>query len=684
MKKKRLSVSILRERRPIAKRCIAAGLYQKLVNKLESSFIIKQNMLVHLNHPFPQGEFLHVIHQARNVFIFVAHANAEGRRQALSAQDVDNLLNFQQALLPADLLQHAYRLAPFLIIAANDKNQYAHLNKKGFCFLSKMVVGNVVSLIKNEALAKASPAIQRRLQSVFSPETTIPRSLSGNDMPFLDQTQEKILKQSLCPSPYLSGYTPNTHLYQGSVGSGKTLVLLQRAKLLQQLNPTWKLLVIAPNIAALHALQKMQRALNLEASIEVIGFQHWCRRHIKDVLQFIYADEAFELAMEAVTRYFSESDYCLTAAQLLAELAYSADRAIDTLECYLATERNGLSFTLDMDMSNADNNAFRLRVWEAMQDVARALRLRNLHMACDLAPLLWYQVVQGKVELPQYDAIFIDDAHALAPIGFRLLQQTFQLVDKTSDEVDRLQSGHLFMMADRIQNTPSQAQTNQVYTWREANIQVIEHETVLGQCYRTSIDILQLANKLHPVEKQASAYSYSVRRKSTKRWRWPYKAPILFHLTQEMDEIDLLVKEIKVLLDRGMQAKDILIVQAEQTSIRPLAMLLREQLEMTVSVFGDPEYSAKTLYITALNTISAIESPVVFIVGLQHLFATESESNESKRRALYSGIMRAQHQLTLMLVADTIPPELQLKELKVVKNPTRKNNVYSLFPVTVF
>jgi superfamily I DNA/RNA helicase len=296
--------------------------------------------------------------------------------------------------------------------------------------------------------------------------------------------------------------------------------------------------------------------------------------------------------------------------------------------------------------------------------------------------------LQGKVELPKYDAILIDDAHALAPIGFKLLHQACQLTNKTSAEADSqfkskrgLNTGHLFMMADRIQNTSSHVQTHQ-YTWREANIQVIEHETVLSQCYRTSTDILQLANKLYPMEKQTSAYR--VRRKNTKRWRWPYKAPILFHLTQEIDEIDLLVKEISVLLDRGMKAKDILIVQAGQTSIRPLAMLLREKLDITVSVFGDPEYSEKTLYIAALNTISAIESPVVFIVGLQHLFAAQSESNESKCRILYRGIMRAQHQLTLLLVADTIPAELQLKELRVVKNPTRKNNVYSLFPVSVF
>jgi superfamily I DNA/RNA helicase len=344
-----------------------------------------------------------------------------------------------------------------------------------------------------------------------------------------------------------------------------------------------------------------------------------------------------------------------------------------------------MSFALD----NRDNNALRIRVWEAMQDVAQALRLRNRHMACDLAPLLWYQVLQGKVELPKYDVIFIDDAHALAPIGFKLLHQACQLTNKTSAEIDSqfkskcaLNMGHLFMMADRIQNTSSHVQTHQFCTWREANIQVIEHETVLSQCYRTSTDILQLANKFYPVEKQTSAYG--ARRKSTKRWRWPYKEPILFHLTQQIDEIDLLVKEISVLLDRGMQAKDILIVQAGQTSIRPLAMLLREKLDITVSVLGDPEYSEKTLYITALNTLSAIESPVVFIVGLQHLFSAKSDSNESKRRILYRGIMRAQHQLTLLLVADTIPAELQLKELKVVKNPTRKNNVYSLFPVSVF
>ena len=679
MKKKRLSVSILRERRPIAKRCIAAGLYQKLVNKLEPSFIIKRNMLVHLNHSFPKGEFLHVIHQARNVFIFVACTNTDGRRQALSAQDVDNLLCFQRALLPADLLQHAYRLAPFLIIAANDKNQYAHLNKKGFCFMSKMVLGNVVSLIKNNALAKASPAIQRRLQTVFSPETHIPQALSSNGMPFLDQTQEKILKQSLCPTSHSSSYTSNIHLYRGTAGSGKTLVLLQRAKLLQQLNPTWKLLVIAPNIAALHALQKIQRVLNSEANIEILCFQHWCRRHIKDVLQFIYADEVLEFAMEAVERHFK--DHCLTAEQLLEELAYCADRAIDTLACYLATERDDALFSLE-HLEGLDKVSLGVCIWEAMQDVAQALRLRNLHMACDLAPLLWYQVLQGKVELPKYDAIFIDDAHEFAPIGFKLLHRACKLTGSTSDDVDRksndgLDRGHLFMMADCIQ-------TNLIHTWREANIQAIEHETVLDQCYRSSIDILQLANKFYPLGSQMSAYNAN--RKSTKRWRWPYKTPVLFHLTQEIDEISLLVKEISVLLDRGMQAKDILIVQAGRTPIRQLAMLLREQLDMTISVFGDPEYAEKTLYITALNTISAIESPVVFIVGLQHLFATDAgfEINENKLRMLCKGTMRAQHQLTLMLVADTIPSALQLKELKVIKNPTRKNNVYPLFPASVF
>lgn len=656
-------MSILRERRPIAKRCIAAGLYQKLVNKLGDRFTIKQNILTPLSRQFPQGEFLHVVHQARNVFIFVASTNAAGHRQALSQQDVDNLLCFQQELLPADLLQHAYRLAPFLIIAANDKNQYAHLNKRGFCFMSKMVVSSVVSLIKNNALAKASSTIQYRLNSIFSPEILIPQELSAREMPFLDQIQNKILKQSLCPSDstaYVDSYVSNMHLYQGVSGSGKTLVLLQRARLLQQLNPSWNLVIIAPNTAALHALQKMQRAIDPNTTIEIICFQLWCRSQIKGVLQFICADEGLELAQNIVEKHFSAEvntdDF--SAKQLLQELTYSADRAIDTLETYLAVERYDCPLSFD--------NTFRQRVWAAMQDMAQALRQKNLHMLCDLAPLLWYQVLADKVELPKYDAILIDDADQLAPVGFKLLQKACKST-----------TGQFFMMANNVQNGLLSVHKNA--TWREANIKVVEHETMLNRCYRSSADILQLASRLFQVENQDVAPRYQ---KSMKRWRWPYKKPVLFHLTTEAEELDLLVKEIMVLLDRGMKAKDILIIQAGSVPLRQMAMLLRQQLGMTVSLFGDPLQAERAIYITTLDNASAVESPVVFIIGLQSLFTTENNViSPRKFSKLYTAIMRTQHQLTFMLVTESIPQALQLKGLRVIKNPTKKNNVYPLFPV---
>lgn len=641
-------MAIIKEKQPLAKRGISNGIYQKLSNKLDSSFVIKQRLLF---KQLPKGEFLHITANACNVFVFVSATTTEGQLQSLDQKAIKALLLFQQKLLPAPLLQHARLLVPFLIIAANDKNQHQNLRQKGFYFLNKSKVDNVIKHIKKGFVAKASPSLQLRLKFVFNPETFIPESLSQSSIPFLDDKQELLLRYALTPLSITTKPHSNIFVYQGVAGSGKSLILAQQAKLLKKAHPNWKILLLAADKPAQFHLEKLYQAVNPnDDTVELIRFRHWCRTHTKGVLRFLYDDEALEVAHDVINRSLKETP--IEAAQLIEEINYAADRNLSTQTAYLAADRHNMPLALDDEMKN--------NLWKAMQDFAFELRLRRSLMPCHLPVLLWNQVLEGEANLPQYDAILVDGAQNFAPTWFQLLHKAL-----------RPQTGRMIIMADLNQGSLSRH-----CAWQEADIDAIECETYLSKNYRTPPAILKLAKAIASPLTDSDLFCA---KRSTKN------IPLLLHIDKNISEEDILAKEVKGLLGKGVKANDMLILLAGEDSIRRTSMDLRNKLGITISMLSDPQQSEQSITIASLNDIAEVESPIVFIVGLQHMFTMDNDAknNASKKaisdqdlRKLYTGIMRTKGQLILLFTGDKIPDALKLKALKVINYPVKRSNVH--------
>lgn len=107
-----------------------------------------------------------------------------------------------------------------------------------------------------------NPEELKMLRSVLSPKVIIPKTNADNNregiVKILDREQEK--------EAYKIG--PGHRVIKGVAGSGKTLLIAYRAKILKMLNPKWKILIICYNITLRNYIKEfLLKNINLGVSV---------------------------------------------------------------------------------------------------------------------------------------------------------------------------------------------------------------------------------------------------------------------------------------------------------------------------------------------------------------------------------------------------------------------------------
>jgi hypothetical protein len=163
----------------------------------------------------------------------------------------------------------------------------------------------------------------------------------------LDLQQEQIVKSyaHLPPEHQALATSGGARLVRGVAGSGKTLILLHRARFLAGQNPGWRVLVLTYNrpLAAFLG-ERLAELQDGPCGIEVLNFHAWCRRLLVDCDRWrdnILGDGSRKglltrlLAAASITLKGLDLDY------LLEELDWIRDQGLTEWQAYAGTARRG-------------------------------------------------------------------------------------------------------------------------------------------------------------------------------------------------------------------------------------------------------------------------------------------------------------------------------------------------------
>ena len=647
---------------------VATQLYNQLSSALANSYKIYQYLSV---DDLPLGSLFYLQQEKQSLFIFVCLGNSP-RLPPLSAKDIlsykseplNKLLQFQESLVPEKLRIHSNLLAPFIVILPDSLEEKTQLNltSSGLYIFGHeaLMPESFPNLVSNHMGMSMSNYAFDYMRCRFSPESAVSKfhSLHQPDQHvslklehfLLSDEQEIALKQDLVlKTEEASPHNYNLRLIHGAAGSGKSLVLLHRAKLLRDLYPNKKILVLTDNKAINHCLKSRYESLFNNQDNECYPFMEWCQRQWKWTHRFVHEDEVKDVVVQMLQRHLRGTIF--TRHLFLREINFIKDRLIFTESDYLKVGRSGQAHSL--------NTELRIRLWRAVLDFDAELKERHVLLWADLPRLLWRDLEEGKISLEEYDHVLVDEAQYFAPIWFELIKKAL-----------KPQSGQLYMVAD-----PDQGFLNRSLSWKETGIDLRNRTIRLQSNYRSNPLILKVADEYRLNRIPDEADHMLAIRSCVDFPQEDCIAPTLLHFNHQDDERNRLLSEVHKLLQQGAAPQDIRILDAATFSVRSLLQTIKNTLNQSACILTDPYWNEEALRLCELETATGLESPIVFITGLQTLFEREKRAGIGDRerqalmientRKLYMGMTRASNQLILLLTSDTIPKSLCIKEMDI-------------------
>ena len=496
------------------------------------------------------------------------------------------------------------------------------------------------------------------LRSEFSPEVIVPAAFVARARPrrhrtapaladyLLDYEQEAVLKSDLDLVAEGSQLSRDfsIQLINGVAGSGKTLILLYRLRLLQSRFPRKAYQVLTHNRPLIHDMRARYAQLN-GAGVSAVGwntFMRWCRRQWPK-------DEAFEVLPDYRRARLVRAIWAehlrgsgVSLRMLQGELGWVKDLGIARHEDYMEAGRQGRGFRLTQQQ--------RETLFEAMQAYQHRLGRLGMMDWWDVPRRYWHWLQEGRIAPPHYDVVLVDEAQFFAPVWFDVVRAM------VTPEV-----GYLMLAAD-----PTQGFLRRGASWRSvAGVDMRGRSHVLRRSYRTTRAIMALAlafYRLRLPENDPDVVEADLGGMPAG------PAPVCLKFGAPQDERAEVVKQIEAAVARGLPRRHVLILHSSARAAGAMVEALNEKLGVQAARDPKDEPPGDFIRVTTLNAGTGLESPVVFAMGLQELFEAEyglrldeddrAELVEAHTRQLYMAFTRAGQRLILTVTGE-LPPSLQ-------------------------
>ena len=499
---------------------------------------------------------------------------------------------------------------------------------------------------------KMDPIWLEKLRQRFTPEVVVSSDMTvrmpvqrrieaGLTNYLLDYDQESAVKADLDLPDESQSLTGDfkLNIINGVAGSGKTLILLYRLRLLYHLYPNKRFLVLTHNRPLSHDMEGRFARLNgsLPENIEWRTFNGWCYHHWMSDPKWIeplLMSRRKKLVNETWRTHLKDSP--ISPQMFMSEIDWFKDQLPMNRDDYLNADRRGRGFGLTMDQ--------RQRMYDAMLAYQKTLEARGALDWGDVPRRLWYSAETGQAQLPEYDFILVDEAQFFAPLWIRLIQKALDP-----------RTGHLFIVAD-----PTQGFLGRGTSWKSLGLDARGRTHHLNRSYRTTREIMQFATLLYRLrlenEKDDDILVPDL-------LTMPNGAfPQIISLTSPQDEIARVANEIADFVKKGYPRKHLLVLHINGYGVNALIQVVDDKLGKGSALDAKDNYPGDYIRVTTLNAGAGLESPIVFLVGLRDLFEEEQSlrlSDEEREtlirdntRKLYMAATRAGQRLVLTYAGD--------------------------------
>ena len=530
-----------------------------------------------------------------------------------------------------------------------------YLPRFGIRLLSKEQFALIGNKLIPRLLAPLSEEGTESLLGHFFPEAEIPsvcttrRSFHRDNSAkltrfFLDSQQEWASKLDL-ETPLEQADTArdfSVRLVNGVAGSGKTLIALNRARLLADLFPQQKILVLIHNTPIVadikHRLHKAYGSI--PGNLEIATFYSWAAQQWQRLFhRWPQMPKSPKQVQELIEHYRSRwPELKVTDAQLLEELDFINATLISSENHYLDANRTGQGFSL--------RSKERSQVWAIYRAVTAALAQENL--------LLWSALPRDICLAEQLDAlekyhhILVDEAQFFAPSWFQVV--------KLSSAPD----AQLFLCAD-----PNQGFMKNRLSWKSIGLDVIGRTKKLRKSYRTTQAILRAASHLLTLSTQGDPEDYL---EPDFVGMDPGTPPLLIYSASPQDAVDQVANDVAKIANQGtVPLSQVLVLYGDKINKTLLVQEIGKQighekiwwLNKTEHKKQPPNgHEQDYLRVANVDSATGLEANIVILIGIENLLADADLSGiaaderapqkEENARKLYMAMTRAGQCLILV------------------------------------
>ena len=547
-------------------------------------------------------------------------------------------------LLPSLMQEHARHLLPIILLLPDnlESKQTIHLKDQGLLAIGDVLLTESLGKILDHYFGIASSEKVRQFtHQHFCSEIIIDDA--EDNFKILTPDQEKILKVGLLSNN--SKEKHDTKLLLGVAGSGKSTVLIKRAALLHSLVPKARILVLSHNKAINNSLKERITALTGKNDIHCHPFMEWCRKLLGGTWQFVYDDQEVELFDQMVKRHFPNGE--INRHSLVREINFIKNHAITTESDYLDSLSSSSSYAL--------SNPIRKRIWQTCIDVDTHLKDRKRYLWSNAPSMLLNELNDGKIFEP-YTHVLIDETQYFSPAWISVIQRVM------SD------NSQLYLTADSAHNF-----SNNIFDWHKTGIELRGNTINLGKTFRCNKAICKVADGFR-VNRSLQTLHNPLCSNNRHELLDSNTQPKLLQFPNQNDQNRRLFSEIHQLINKGIPAKEILVLCVTKQASRLLAQDIKQAINTpATAITGSMIISNDSIRLCDMESATGLESQVVFITGIEELVKLENspKANAHDRRSLkvehtqliHMAMTRASKHLYLMITAPDIPEEWQIDGL---------------------
>ena len=447
-----------------------------------------------------------------------------------------------------------------------------------------------------------------------------------------DDDQEKLIKIDLALSEEGKLVAESgTRLVTGCAGSGKSVVLLHRAKVLAENNPAGRVLVLTHNKPLRAYLEERFSRISESKNIEFSTFYSWIAQQPWRQMRRILSNVEVENRIEAL-KVEHDNSLSFSAEFLREEFFWITDRGLMEREAYLSAKRRGRKRRISGEQ--------REPIYKLFQRYQESLGQDEI---TDWSGQAWHYLdalQAGRLSPMQYDSILIDEGQFFAPIWFQAVQKCLK------------PNGQLLIAAD-----PTQGFLGVGETWTEAGVDIVGRSRVLKTPYRNTQEILAFASRFYksrlPEEDEPVNVADSEAIEKLPKGQIPL--PIQFEDAQS--ESNWVAKQILSNLDsRKWQPDQFLVLFEDSHQVDNFIRLLNRQKPGLATDAKEPS-GAGQVRVCSINAATGLEAPIVYLLGIDRLFEDEAhlfrnaedkpELIQRNTRKCYMALTRAMRELVI-------------------------------------